>query len=109
MLQAAAQAAKERKDYVHRPLRHPDFVNCGQADAVDVIIPRDKRTYLIRPHKTDPCRLVLTLMVSSWFLWPLSICGLSSAWSTGVPCDMMWKAVTTCWFWQAHAPRHAAL
>lgn len=64
-MQAHALAAKDRKDYVHRPLRHPDFANCTQQDAVETIIPRDKRTFLIRPHKSDPCRLVLTLMVSS--------------------------------------------
>ena len=64
--QAQAAAAKERRDYVHRPLRHPDFANCNQQDAVEKIIPRDKRSFLIRPHKADPCRLVLTLMVRAW-------------------------------------------
>ena len=51
---------------MHRPLRHPDFANCNQQDAVEKIIPRDKRSFLIRPHKFDPCRLVLTLMVCAW-------------------------------------------
>ena len=61
-MQAKAAASKVR-EFVQRPIRHPDYVNCSQAEATERCMAVNGPAYIVRPHKTDPCRLVLTLRV----------------------------------------------